>query len=70
MHLLISEILDEFEKAKSKQDKIAVLKKHESPVLRGLMRINFDPNVAFDLPEGEPPYRKDTDRPIDYQQTT
>lgn len=70
MHLLISEVLDEFEKAKSKQDKIAVLKKYESPVLRGIMRINFDPNVSFDLPEGEPPYRKDTDRPIDYQQTT
>lgn len=70
MQLLISEILDEFEKAKTKQDKVSVLKKHESPVLRGIMRINFDPNVSFDLPEGEPPYRKDVDRPIDYQQTT
>lgn len=70
MHLLINEILDGFEKAKTRHEKIAILKKNESPVLRGILRINFDPNVNMDLPEGEPPFRKEVDRPIGFQQTT
>lgn len=69
-HLLISELLSAVDNAKSKQEKIELLKKHESPVLRGILRINFDPNVKFDLPEGEPPYRKDIDKPIGYQEST
>lgn len=69
MALLQSEILDLFEKAKTRQEKVKVLRDHESPVLRALMRINFDPNVKMDLPEGEPPYNKEAGRPIGYQQT-
>jgi hypothetical protein len=68
MALLQSEILELFEKAKTKQEKIEVLKKHETSVLRAIMRINFDPLVKIDLPEGEPPYRKD-DRPAGYEMT-
>lgn len=69
MALLQSEVLDLLEKAKTRQEKIKVLKQYESPVLRALMRINFDPNVKMDLPEGEPPFNKETARPIGYQQT-
>lgn len=68
MRLLVSEILDEFEKAKTKQDKITVLKKHEMPVLRAIMRINFDETVQMHLPEGEPPFKKD-DKPVGYNVT-
>lgn len=67
--LLQSEILDQFEKVKTRQEKIAILKKNETPVLRAIMRINFDPNVKMDLPEGEPPFNKEAGRPIGYQQT-
>lgn len=67
--LLQSEILDTLEKAKTRQEKIAILKKHETPVLRAIMRINFDPNVKMDLPDGEPPFNKEAGRPIGYQQT-
>jgi hypothetical protein len=70
MSLLQSEILDLFEKAKTKQEKVAVLKKYESPVLRALMRINFDKNVKMSLPEGEPPFRKETGKPIGYHEST
>lgn len=69
MALLQSEILDLFEKAKTRQEKIDVLKRYETPVLRALMRINFDPNVKMDLPEGEPPFKKEADKPMGYQET-
>ena len=69
MHLLLSEVLETFEKAKTRQEKLSILKKHETPVLRGIMRINFDPSVAMQLPEGEPPFKKIPDLPIGEQQT-
>jgi len=69
MHLLISEVLDSFEKAKTKQEKVQILKRHETPVLRGLMRINFDMGVVMHLPEGEPPYKKVADIPLGEQHT-
>lgn len=67
MNLLVPEILDLVEKTKTKADKVQVLKQNETPGLRGILRLNFDTNVNFDLPEGEPPFRKDKDRPIGYQ---
>ena len=69
MHLLVSEVLDLFEKAKTKEEKISVLKKYESPIIRAIMRINFDPSVQMALPEGEPPFKKEPDRPIGEQLT-
>ena len=67
MNLLVPEVLDLVEKAKNKADKVQVLKQNETPGVRGILRLNFDTNVKFDLPEGEPPYKKDKDRPIGYQ---
>lgn len=69
MNLLMSEIFDTVEKAKSRQEKINILKQHETPALRGVLKINFHPGVQMDLPEGEPPYRKEFDRPVGYQET-
>ena len=67
MNLLVPEVLDLVEKAKNKADKVQVLKQNETLGVRGILRLNFDTNVKFDLPEGEPPYKKDKDRPIGYQ---
>jgi hypothetical protein len=69
MNLLISEILNNFEAAKTKQEKLAILKQNDTPVLRTIMRLNFDPKLKMDLPEGEPPYKKDLDKPIGYHET-
>jgi len=69
MYLLLSEILDQADKAKTKEEKIKVLTKHTSPVLKAVLRINFDPNVIMNLPEGEPPYKKEWDKPIGYQES-
>ena len=69
MNKLIPEVLDMVEKAKTKNEKIDILRQYDSQPMRGLMRLNFDPDFNFDLPEGEPPYKKDTDRPIGYSES-
>lgn len=69
MHLLVSEIFDLIEKAKTKQEKVGLLKQYESAATRLILRLNFDPNLNMGLPEGEPPYKKEVDKPSGYQET-
>lgn len=52
----IFEIFKELEKTKAKNDKIAILKKHDSVALRDILRCIFDDVIQFHLPEGDPPY--------------
>ena len=54
--LLISEILRKVSNAKTKAEKVSLLRKHNTPALRQLMIINFDESVVSELPEGEVPY--------------
>ena len=69
MKTLIPQVLDEFEKAKTKEAKINVLKNYESVVLRGILQINYDERAVMDLPEGEPPFKKNKEQPIGYSET-
>jgi len=69
MHVLYSELFEQIDKAKTKEEKITLLKRNERPALRGLLKINFDPSVDMKLPEGEPPFRKETNKPAGYQET-
>lgn len=64
MTLLIPEILDLVQQAKTKEEKVQLLRKHQTDCLIVLMRINFDPMLWMDLPEGEPPYKKEPDAPL------
>ena len=64
MTLTIPEILDLINQAKTKKEKIELFHKHQSDPLIVLMRINFDPSLWFDLPEGEPPFKKEEDVPV------
>ena len=52
----VFEILDEVTKAKSKADKVAILKKNESWPLKDVLRGTYDSTVKWGLPGGEPPY--------------
>jgi hypothetical protein len=65
MKLLLSEILEKANKATTNEERVAILKQHETPALRGFMRINFDHTVNMGLPDGVPPYKK-PDNPIGY----
>ena len=64
MTLLIPEILDLVQQAKTKEEKVQLLRKHQTDCLIVLMRLNFDPMLWMDLPEGEPPYKKEPDAPL------
>lgn len=69
MKTLIPQILEEYEQITSKENKVKHLKKYENPVLRGILQINFNPDVKVNLPEGEPPFKKDESTPYGYSET-
>ena len=54
--LLLSEVLRKVSNAKTKQEKINLLRKHNSTALRQLLIINFDDSLVSVMPEGEVPY--------------
>lgn len=55
-HPLQSEILQAVSSAKTKPQKISLLREHRSPALVALFVWNFDDSVKSALPEGEVPY--------------
>lgn len=65
---LISEILQKVSNAKTKEEKIRILRENETPALKKLLIWNFDPEVKSALPDGEVPYEKN-DCPIGTEHT-
>ena len=53
---LIYEVLDLAEKAKTKEEKIKILKVNESGALKDVLRATYDDIIQFLLPGGTPPY--------------
>jgi len=58
MDLLISEILEQVSKVKTKQEKINILRKHDHQSLRMVIKSSFDPKIEWLLPEGDVPYTR------------
>ncbi len=56
---MISEVLAFAGGLKTKKEKIEYLQANTSKPLRTILKGAFDPTLQFNLPEGEPPYRKD-----------
>lgn len=54
--LLISEILRKVSNAKTKDEKVKLLRDNNSAALRQLLIINFDDSIVSMLPEGDVPY--------------
>ena len=52
----MTEILQKVSSAKTKKEKIDLLKEYNSQGLRSLLIINFDDSLEFLLPEGEVPF--------------
>ena len=61
--LLLSEILRKVSNAKTKKEKVDLLRKHNSNALRQLLIINFDESIESVMPEGDVPYTPN-DAPI------
>ena len=55
--LLYSEVLDKVHKAKTKDQKVSILKQNDSDGLRMVIKSSFDPKIEWAIPEGEVPYR-------------
>ena len=56
MKLLMHEVLQKVSNAKTKKEKITLLKKFNTPALRMLFIINFDESVVSLLPPGDVPF--------------
>jgi len=65
MKLSVPEILEQVVAAPDKAQKIAVLQQYSNPTLRDILRLNFDPNVVFDLPPGAAPFNSKRDVPVE-----
>jgi hypothetical protein len=70
MDKLVSELFQLVEKAEKREDKIRLLKTHDFPVVRAMFSLNYNPSFKLNLPEGAPPFRRETDKPMGYQQTS
>ena len=57
MKLLMHEVLQKVSNAKTKKEKIALLKEYNTQALRSLFIINFDDTVISMLPPGDVPYQ-------------
>ena len=67
--LLISEILDKVHKAKTKADKLKILRDYDSQPLRMVIKSSFDPQITWTIPSGSVPYQPN-DVPAGTEHTT
>lgn len=54
--LEVYEILEKFEKEKSRKGKISILRENNIMPLRDVLQGIFDKNIVWNLPGGNPPY--------------
>ena len=53
---LMSEVLDKVAKAKTKKQKVELLRQNNTDALRMVLKSSFDPRIEWELPEGDVPY--------------
>ena len=54
--MLFSEILDKVHKAKTKDQKVKILRENNTDALRMLLKAAYDPKIKWVFPEGTVPY--------------
>ena len=54
--MLFSEILDKVHKAKTKDQKVKILRENNTDALRMLLKAAYDPKIKWVFPAGEVPY--------------
>jgi Family of unknown function (DUF6433) len=69
MSLTIAEIVGKLKRAKTKNERVQILKDNDCAALRGIIRMNFDESLALSLPKGRPPF-KSTTVPDGFAKTT
>ena len=53
---LFSEVLDKVHKAKTKDQKVKILRENNTDALRMVLKAGFDPKIEWVIPDGEVPY--------------
>ena len=66
--LLFSEVLDKVHKAKTKDQKVKILREHNTPALKSIIKASFDPKIQRVVPAGDVPYKRN-DAPIGTEHT-
>jgi hypothetical protein len=56
MKLLVSEVLQKVSNAKTKPQKIKILRDYNTPALRSILVANYDESIISMIPEGDVPY--------------
>jgi len=56
MKMYVHEVIEAVKSAKSKKDKIEILKKNETWALKDILKGTLDPKIQWDLPGGQAPY--------------
>lgn len=56
MKKYVYEVVEEVKSAKTKKEKIEILKKHETWALKDILKGTLDPKIQWDLPAGQAPY--------------
>lgn len=57
------EVFEKIQSVRAASDRIQILKENSSFAIRSILQINFNDWIKLDLPEGTPPYTKDTNPP-------
>lgn len=57
MRLGIAEILEQVSKKETKEEKIELLRKHDTVPMRTILKSALDPSIKWNLPKGDPPYK-------------
>lgn len=68
--LTISEILQLVQDAPTRDERMALIKKHNCLALRDVLKGGLDDSITWILPTGTPPYRKDTKSPTGLHPST
>lgn len=61
--LSLDEIFSKVQDVRAMKDRVAILQENDCYALRLVLQGNFNDWVQFDLPEGSPPYKPDTNVP-------
>lgn len=59
MNLNVHEVFEKVSKAKTRNEKVEVLKKHGTTTVKVVLRAIFDDGIVWNLPEGIPPYKRE-----------
>tara|TARA_R110000824_G_scaffold98131_3_gene234249 strand:+ start:10493 stop:11029 length:537 start_codon:yes stop_codon:yes gene_type:complete len=70
MNLLLSELFLMVQKQKDDTDRMNLLRQYKNELVLQMLTVNFNPTAKWLIPAGIPPYKKDPNVPMGYQQTT